>query len=39
VSVTRQEHLLSEGRRCVYRIARLGSSDDRPGDQNPEHRT
>jgi predicted ArsR family transcriptional regulator len=27
MSVTRQEHLLSEGRRCVYRIARL-----RPGD-------
>jgi predicted ArsR family transcriptional regulator len=33
VSVTRQEHLLSEGRRCVYRIARLGISDDQAGDQ------
>ena len=37
VSVTRQEHLLSEGRRCVYRIAPLGSSDDRAGDQSPDH--
>src|SRR6202023_3345832 len=31
VSVTRQEHLLSEGRRCVYRIARLGFSDRQEG--------
>jgi len=37
VSVTRQEHLLSEGRRCVYRIARLGISDDQAGDQSPDH--
>jgi predicted ArsR family transcriptional regulator len=37
VSVTRQEHLLSEGRRCVYRIARPGSSDDQAGDQSPRH--
>jgi predicted ArsR family transcriptional regulator len=38
VSVTRQEHLLSEGRRCVYRIARLASSDDPAGDQSPDHK-
>jgi predicted ArsR family transcriptional regulator len=38
VSVTRQEHLLSEGRRCVYRIARLSSSDDPAGDQSPDHK-
>ena len=31
VSVTRQEHLLSEGRRCVYRIARLAPGDDQAG--------
>src|SRR6266851_332961 len=37
VSVTRQEHLLSEGRRCVYRIARLGFGDDQAGDQSPDH--
>src|SRR6202035_4669463 len=37
VSVTRQEHLLSEGRRCVYRIARLGFSDDQEGNQSPDH--
>ena len=37
VSVTRQEHLLSEGRRCVYRIARLGFSDRQEGDQSPDH--
>ncbi len=36
VSVTRQEHLLSEGRRCVYRIARPGFSDDQENDQNPD---
>jgi predicted ArsR family transcriptional regulator len=27
VSVTRQEHLLSEGRRCVYRVTRLQRTD------------
>ena len=32
VSVTRQEHLLSEGRRCVYRIARRSCSDKQAGD-------
>jgi predicted ArsR family transcriptional regulator len=32
VSVTRQEHLLSEGRRCVYRIARLEFTDSPPAD-------
>jgi predicted ArsR family transcriptional regulator len=26
-SVTRQEHLLSDGRRCVYRVASLQSTD------------
>src|ERR1700730_5961827 len=31
-SVTRQEHLLSGGRRCVYRIARLSGSDNQAGD-------
>jgi predicted ArsR family transcriptional regulator len=35
MSVTRQEHLLSEGRRCVYRIARL-SCDNQAGDQGSE---
>ncbi len=35
MSVTRQEHLLSEGRRCVYRIARL-SCDNHAGDQGSE---
>ena len=37
MSVTRQEHLLSEGRRCVYRIARLSCGDDQAGDQGPDH--
>jgi predicted ArsR family transcriptional regulator len=37
MSVTRQEHLLSEGRRCVCRIARLGPSDDQAVDQSPDH--
>jgi predicted ArsR family transcriptional regulator len=37
VSVTRQEHLLSEGRRCVYRIARRSGGDDQAGDQGPNH--
>jgi predicted ArsR family transcriptional regulator len=37
VSVTRQEHLLSEGRRCVYRIARLSSSDNEAGDRGLGH--
>ena len=26
-SVTRQEHLLSDGRRCVYRVTSLASTD------------
>jgi predicted ArsR family transcriptional regulator len=30
-SVTRQEHLLSGGRRCVYRIARRRRGDDQAG--------
>jgi predicted ArsR family transcriptional regulator len=37
MSVTRQEHLLSEGRRCVYRIARLSCGDDQAGDQGPDY--
>jgi predicted ArsR family transcriptional regulator len=37
MSVTRQEHLLSEGRRCVYRIARLNSGDNQAGDQGANH--
>jgi predicted ArsR family transcriptional regulator len=37
LSVTRQEHLLSDGRRCVYRIARLSCGDDQVGDQGPNH--
>jgi predicted ArsR family transcriptional regulator len=37
MSVKRQEHLLSEGRRCVYRIARLSSGDDQAGDQGSDH--
>ena len=37
MSVTRQEHLLSEGRRCVYRIARLSSGDEQAGGQGPDH--
>jgi predicted ArsR family transcriptional regulator len=37
VSVTRQEHLLSEGRRCVYRIARRSGGDNQAGDQGPNH--
>jgi predicted ArsR family transcriptional regulator len=32
MSVTRQEHLLSEGRRCIYRIARLSCGDNQAGD-------
>jgi predicted ArsR family transcriptional regulator len=28
VAVTRQEHLLSDGRRCVYRIARRTGGED-----------
>src|ERR1700719_1451955 len=32
-SVTRQEHLLSDGRRCVYRIARLSHGDAQARDQ------
>jgi predicted ArsR family transcriptional regulator len=32
MSVTRQEHLLSAGRRCVYRIARLSGGDNQAGD-------
>jgi predicted ArsR family transcriptional regulator len=31
VSVTRQEHLLSEGRRCVYRISRLRAGENQAG--------
>jgi predicted ArsR family transcriptional regulator len=31
MSVTRQEHLLSDGRRCVYRIARRRCGDDQAG--------
>src|SRR6202045_2754990 len=37
VSVTRQEHLLSEGRRCVYHIAPLSCSDDSAGDRGKNH--
>jgi predicted ArsR family transcriptional regulator len=37
MSVTRQEHLLAEGQRCVYRIARLSCGDDQAGDQGPDH--
>lgn len=37
MSVTRQEHLLSEGRRCVYRIARLSDGDDQADDQGPDY--
>jgi predicted ArsR family transcriptional regulator len=36
MSVTRQEHLLSEGRRCVYRIARLSDRDDQAGDRGAD---
>jgi predicted ArsR family transcriptional regulator len=32
MSVTRQEHLLSEGRRCIYRIARVSCGDNQAGD-------
>jgi predicted ArsR family transcriptional regulator len=35
MSVTRQEHLLSTGRRCVYRVARLGCGDNPAGDRGP----
>jgi predicted ArsR family transcriptional regulator len=35
MSVTRQEHLLSEGRRCVYRIARVSGDDEPEGDHSP----
>jgi predicted ArsR family transcriptional regulator len=35
-SVTRQEHLLSEGRRCVYRIAGPRCGEDQAGDQGPD---
>lgn len=37
MSMTRQEHLLAEGRRCVYRIARLSCGDDQTGDEGPDH--
>jgi predicted ArsR family transcriptional regulator len=37
ISVTHQEHLLSEGRRCVYRISRLSRGDDQAADQGPDH--
>jgi predicted ArsR family transcriptional regulator len=37
MSVTRQEHLLSDGRRCVYRIAPLSCGDGQAGDQGPAH--
>jgi predicted ArsR family transcriptional regulator len=37
-SVTRQEHLLSGGRRCVYRIARRSCGDNQAGDQVPSPR-
>jgi predicted ArsR family transcriptional regulator len=37
ISVTRQEHLLYEGRRCVYRIARRSCGDNQAGDQGPNH--
>jgi len=36
IAVTRQEHLLSEGRRCVYRIAPLGCGDNPAGVQVTE---
>jgi predicted ArsR family transcriptional regulator len=36
MSVTRQEHLLSDGRRCVYRIARLSSDNNQASDQGPD---
>jgi len=39
VSVTRREHLLSGGRRCAYRIARLGCGDNQAGDQRPNHQS
>ncbi len=35
VSVTRQEHLLSEGRRCVYRIARRAATINQARDKGP----
>src|SRR5580704_12456145 len=38
MSVTRQEHLLSGGRRCVYRVARLNCGDNQAGDQVPSPR-
>jgi predicted ArsR family transcriptional regulator len=38
MSVTRQEHLLSGGRRCVYRIARRSCGDNQAGDQVPSPR-
>src|ERR1700730_8333127 len=37
MSVTRREHLLSDGRRCVYRIARLSCGDSQASDQGPNH--
>jgi predicted ArsR family transcriptional regulator len=39
MSVTRQEHLLSEGRRCVYRIAHPSCGDNQADDQGPNHET
>ena len=35
-AVTRQEHLLSEGRRCVYRIERARRSAGQAGDQGQD---
>jgi predicted ArsR family transcriptional regulator len=37
MSVTRQEHLLSGGRRCVYRIARRSCGDSQADVQGPNH--
>jgi predicted ArsR family transcriptional regulator len=34
-SVRRQEHLLSDGRRCVYRIASLPADDRRAAERRP----
>lgn len=37
MSVTRQEHLLSGGRRCIYHIARLSCGESQAGDLASDH--
>jgi predicted ArsR family transcriptional regulator len=34
-SVIRQEHLLADGQRCIYRIARLAADDHRAAERRP----